>query len=427
MIMAAAIILLIGCVKDPAQLGIHPNTLYKGRVIEKSQNQPIKGITVSVTDGSHVHTSQVTGDDGRFEFRVDFDAINENYSLQLDCQGYTSLKEDLKGFGQESYDYKDIVYYDNSNPSNWPNVTTTDVADITSTTARTGGTITYSGAAEITSRGVCWGTSHTPNIDGNHTIDGEGIGSFTSNLTNLSVNTTYYVRAYATNMHGTYYGEEKSFITAAGLPVVTTTEPTLNGTTVTSGGNVTSDGGYTVTARGICYGPLPNPNLSSNYNHTIDGSGVGFFTSSFSLPIGSGVYYIRAYATNVHGTVYSEQTSIILPYDELPAFLFNGNTYRVAPKANDVFHWSEANFYCNNLTFCGFEDWRLPTKDELLQMYYDRESIGGFDNHLYWSSTGGNDSGGNDYHWWVNFSTGVAGSTSSIYDVRYYVRPIRQE
>lgn len=109
MIMAAAIIILIGCVKDPAKLGIHPNTLYKGRVIEKSQNKPIKGVTVSVTDGSHVHTSQVTGDDGRFEFRVDFDDIDDNYSLQLDCQGYTSLKEDLKGFGQESYDYKDIV------------------------------------------------------------------------------------------------------------------------------------------------------------------------------------------------------------------------------------------------------------------------------------------------------------------------------
>ena len=171
MIMAAAIIILIGCVKDPAKLGIHPNTLYKGRVIEKSQNKPIKGVTVSVTDGSHVHTSQVTGDDGCFEFRVDFDAIDENYSLQLDCQGYTSIKEDLKGFGQESYDYKDIVYYDNSDPSNWPNVTTIDVSEITSTTAITGGTITYSGAADITARGVCWGTTHTPNIDGNHTTD----------------------------------------------------------------------------------------------------------------------------------------------------------------------------------------------------------------------------------------------------------------
>lgn len=308
MIMAAAIIILIGCVKDPAKLGIHPNTLYKGRVIEKSQNKPIKGVTVSVTDGSHVHTSQVTGDDGRFEFRVDFDDIDENYSLQLDCQGYTSIKEDLKGFGQESYDYKDIVYYDNSNPSNWPNVTTTDVANITSTTARTGGTITYSGAAEITSRGVCWGTSHTPNIDGNHTTDGEGIGSFTSNLTNLSVNTTYFVRAYASNMHGTYYGDEKTFTTNDGSVIVTTNSVTnVTPTSATCGGSVTVSSGNTfpIKSRGVCWAPTHNPTIDNA--HTSDGSGVGSFTSPITGLTVNTNYYVRAYATNEVGTFYGEE------------------------------------------------------------------------------------------------------------------------
>lgn len=306
--MAAAIIILIGCVKDPAKLGIHPNTLYKGRVIEKSQNKPIKGVTVSVTDGSHVHTSQVTGDDGRFEFRVDFDAIDDNYSLQLDCQGYTSLKEDLKGFGQESYDYKDIVYYDNSNPSNWPNVTTKEVSEITSTTARTGGTITYSGAAEITARGVCWGTTHTPDIDGNHTTDGSGTGSFTSNLTNLSLNTTYFVRAYATNMHGTYYGEEKTFTTNDGSVVVTTNNVTnVTPTSATCGGTVTVSSGNTfpITSRGVCWATTHNPTIDNA--HTSDGSGVGSFTSSITGLTVNTNYYVRAYATNEIGTFYGEE------------------------------------------------------------------------------------------------------------------------
>lgn len=306
--MAAIIIILIGCVKDPAKLGIHPNTLYTGRVIEKSQNKPIKGVTVSVTDGSHVHTSQVTGDDGRFEFRVDFDAIDENYSLQLDCQGYTSIKEDLKGFGQENYDYKDIVYYDNSNPSNWPNVTTTDVADINSTTARTGGTITYSGAAEITSRGVCWGTSHTPNIDGNHTTDGEGTGSFTSNLTNLDVNMTYYVRAYATNIHGTYYGEERFFTTIAGLPVVTTKQVTnITPISATGGGNVTDDNGFNVTERGICWSTYENPSVDDN--HKPAGSGLGEYNSGMTDLAANTTYYVRAYAKNANGTAYGNNVS----------------------------------------------------------------------------------------------------------------------
>lgn len=308
MIMAAAIIILIGCVKDPAKLGIHPNTLYKGRVIEKSQNQPIKGVTVSVTDGSHVHTSQVTGDDGRFEFRVDFDAIDENYSLQLECQGYTSLKEDLKGFGQESYDYKDIVYYDNSNPSNWPTVTTKEVFEITSTTARTGGTVTYSGAAEIMARGVCWGTFHTPNIDGNHTTDGEGTGSFTSNLTNLSLNTTYFVRAYATNMHGTYYGEEKTFTTNDGSVVVTTNNVTnVTPTSATCGGTVTVSSGNTfpITSRGVCWATTHNPTIDNA--HTSDGSGVCSFISSITGLTVNTNYYVRAYATNEVGTFYGEE------------------------------------------------------------------------------------------------------------------------
>lgn len=308
MIMAAAIIILIGCVKDPAKLGIHPNTLYKGRVIEKSQNKPIKGVTVSVTDGSHVHTSQVTGDDGRFEFRVDFDAIDDNYSLQLDCQGYTSLKEDLKGFGQESCDYKDIVYYDNSNPSNWPNVTTKEVSEITSTTARTGGTITYSGAAEITARGVCWGTTHTPDIDGNHTTDGSGTGSFTSNLTNLSLNTTYFVRAYATNMHGTYYGEERFFTTIAGLPVVTTKQVTnITPISATGGGNVTDDNGFNVTERGICWSTYENPSVDDN--HKPAGSGLGEYNSGMTDLAANTTYYVRAYAKNANGTVYGNNVS----------------------------------------------------------------------------------------------------------------------
>ena len=308
MIMAAAIIILIGCVKDPAKLGIQPNTLYKGRVIEKSQNKPIKGVTVSVTDGSHVHTSQVTGDDGRFEFRVDFDAIDDNYSLQLDCQGYTSLKEDLKGFGQESYDYKDIVYYDNSNPSNWPNVTTKEVSEITSTTARTGGTITYSGAAEITARGVCWGTTHTPDIDGNHTTDGSGTGSFTCNLTNLSLNTTYFVRAYATNMHGTYYGTEKSFTTNDGSVIITTKDVSnITSTSATCGGNITLSSGNTfpVLSRGVCWGINHGPTLENS--HTGDGAGAGSYNSILTNLSVNTVYYVRAYAVNEIGTYYGDE------------------------------------------------------------------------------------------------------------------------
>lgn len=113
--------------------------------------------------------------------------------------------------------------------SDLPAVSTTAVTNITQSTATTGGNITSQGGSSVTARGVCWGTSPRPEITGNHTTDGNGTGVFTSDLTGLEMNTTYYVRAYATNSEGTAYGEQVIFTTAGlqpgdpcpGIPTVT--------------------------------------------------------------------------------------------------------------------------------------------------------------------------------------------------------------
>ena len=94
-----------------------------------------------------------------------------------------------------------------------PTVTTNDITNITSISAICGGNVTSEGGYDVTARGVCWSTNPNPTINDNKTTDGSGSGNFTSNLTNLTGNTTYYVRAYATNEKGTSYGEEKSFKT----------------------------------------------------------------------------------------------------------------------------------------------------------------------------------------------------------------------
>ena len=92
-------------------------------------------------------------------------------------------------------------------------ITAVDMTKITSTTATSGGNVTGNGNSPITARGVCWSTSENPTIDDSKTTDGTTTGSFTSNITELTPNTTYYVRAYATNGVGTSYGEQKSFTT----------------------------------------------------------------------------------------------------------------------------------------------------------------------------------------------------------------------
>jgi len=94
-----------------------------------------------------------------------------------------------------------------------PVLTTAEASAITATSAVLGGNITSDGGAEVTERGVCWATSATPTVSVSKTTDGAGTGSFTSNLTGLTANTTYYVRAYATNSAGTAYGNEVSFST----------------------------------------------------------------------------------------------------------------------------------------------------------------------------------------------------------------------
>lgn len=102
-------------------------------------------------------------------------------------------------------------------------ITTSAVTAIAATTALCGGTVVSNGGAQITARGVCWSLFANPVITDSKTIDGSGIGSFTANLTGLTSNTTYFVRAYATNSFGTAYGNEISFTTTL-APITTVTD-----------------------------------------------------------------------------------------------------------------------------------------------------------------------------------------------------------
>lgn len=105
---------------------------------------------------------------------------------------------------------------DNVNNTGLPVVVTSAVTDITKNTASSGGNITSDGGATVTVRGVCWSTGQTPTISDYKTTDGTGEGSFASSISGLLSNTTYYVRAYATNSNGTGYGSAISFKTLQG-------------------------------------------------------------------------------------------------------------------------------------------------------------------------------------------------------------------
>ena len=225
-------------------------------------------------------------------------------------------------------------------------LTTSAVSSVSVTTAVSGGNISDEGDAVVTERGVCWSTSQNPVITGNKTSDGAGQGSFTSNLSGLSENTTYYVRAYAVTSVGTSYGNEVFFKTSSVRQATLTTADVLSVTsnTAVSGGNISSDGGGLITARGICWSTNQNPTLADSFSE--NGTGPGDFTSSLAGLAPGTTYYVRAYATNSAGTAYGPQKDFTTD-QEVSAIVFNpsltygsvtdieGNTYktiRIGPR-----------------------------------------------------------------------------------------------
>ncbi|NBL63808.1 hypothetical protein GV828_01190 [Flavobacterium sp. NST-5] len=125
-----------------------------------------------------------------------------------------------------------------------PTLSTTAVSGISTTTAISGGNVSSQGNSEIISRGVCWSTSSNPTINNTKTVDGTGTGNFTSNLTGLTPNTNYYIRAYATNSEGTSYGNQVNFQTTNG-PIAGTSVEYIYDIVTDRQGNTTVTNGVT--------------------------------------------------------------------------------------------------------------------------------------------------------------------------------------
>ena len=187
-----------------------------------------------------------------------------------------------------------------------PTLTTTVVSNIMGESAIGGGNITDDGGLNITARGICWSLSHNPTIIDNHSTDGTGVGVFTSGIINLTLNTTYYVRAYGINALGTFYGNELSFTTRNGIPELTTADVTNIGNWwAVSGGDITDDGGLYITERGICWSTSSNPTTSDS--HSNNGMDTGSYMVRMVILDPNTTYYVRAYAINSAGTTYGEE------------------------------------------------------------------------------------------------------------------------
>ena len=191
-----------------------------------------------------------------------------------------------------------------------PEVRTEEIADIQVNTALLSATLLFDGNDTATIKGFCWSDKAEPTIDGNHIAVDTTSAHYIYVLSELLPATEYHVRAYAQNKIGVAYGEEKIFTTSKEIvsPTVTTAAITqITETTAVAGGNVTSDGGASVTERGVCISTVSNP-TTSNIKITA-GSGTGSFTCNLTGLHTNTTYYVRAYAVNNKGTAYGEEIS----------------------------------------------------------------------------------------------------------------------
>ena len=258
----------------------------------------VRGVCWSISPNPTIEDTKTTNSSGTGSFTSNMTGLEPNTTYYVRAYATNSVGT---AYGEERM-FTTIAI-------TTPTVTTTAISNITVNSAQLGGNVTDNGNATVTARGVCWSATPNPTIDDEKTINGSGTGSFTSNITELEPNTTYYVRAYATNSVGTGYGEERMFTTIA-ITIPTVTTSTISNITINSaqsGGNVTDNGNTTVTARGVCWSTTPNPTIDNS--KTTNSSGTGSFTSSMTGLEPNTTYYVRAYATNSVGTAYGEEIS----------------------------------------------------------------------------------------------------------------------
>lgn len=388
-----------GCTK-PEETG----TIY-GTVTDFDTGEPVKNANVTLIPSGE---TTLTGSDGTFMFQ---DLKKGDYSLSLSKAGYKDLVDDyliqlaagksvrrdvqmkikslritdMNGedineldFGSEGDDVSRIfnIFNDSGETISWEIITTANW--IESPETGTSGTLQAGGT-----KGIVVVIDRSKLQQGDNT----------------------------TTMHITSNnGNQQLTIKARRTDVSTLDATDVSGNSAVLNGKINTNKPYT--EKGFYYGT--NHNLNTKV--VVNGNGAGAFSTQITGLSGTQTYYFKAYCIVNGECLYGEEKSFGPYFGDIAYFQYGGYTYMVAPDPGNEMSGSDANSYCEGLSIYGYSDWEMPTKAELMQMFTDRVSIGGFANASYLCRY--------DYSYWrIDFSTGEG---FPVYGGYYHVRPVRK-
>jgi hypothetical protein len=293
------------------------------------------------------------------------------------------------------------------------------------------GQILHPGGSAVTETGFVYSTKMGPSISDNKIKSKDLTTVFTGDF-NFELGVLYYVNSYAINSYGVSYGEEIQVKIDRSKPKIKTSEVTeIDSTSAICGGNVLTNGGIPILAKGMCWSTNPSPTINDYF--TNDGSGLGVFTSTMTGLYPFTSYYCRSYATTSEGTTYGNAFSFKTVVSKLyigmqykGGILFylspnkpGGGLIVISDDLSTSYAWGcpgvnvpgttntgvgsgipnteaiinacsgqSAAKLCDDLVYGTYSDWYLPSMEELAIMYNGVKvsDLEKFSSGYYWSS-----------------------------------------
>ncbi len=328
---------------------------------------------------------------------VDGDATGGSYSVQI-----KNLALD-KTYYVKAYVSNSLGLFYSENTISFSTEATFPVVSVSSSTnmnlevltANVSGRIEDAGNPEYTEKGFVYGYNNKiPTVENDIVINvsGSQTGTFSTTLPDLVLGKNYYLRAFAKNAKGIAYSDTVSFLFDQTLAEIRTGDVTnfdFNTTVAILHGSITDVGNPAYQERGFVLSTLYEQPTINDQKIIVSGSATtGDFEYRLTEFSKTENTYVRAYAINEKGVAYGKPVLLFdATYLDMGDYIILGSK-GIAVQKEDIGYgnWYDMNRLCQNSNVGGLSGWRLPTYNELVQLYNMKDMIGNFRNDDYWSS-----------------------------------------